>query len=186
MNSIDTGIRFIEKYSNKKNIIAGFLLILFVNIVVFPFFPELFFHADVPVDKMLDVKFGFSLVESKNVLSSLGPDGRSAYLFLLLLVDVPYALIYGFTFSCLFGAILKRFTLAKFKVFILLPFVVSFFDVLENAGVGYLIREYPHLSEVSVAFTSTVNMLKWISAAVVFFIFVILLMLRRNVKNKIQ
>jgi len=135
---------------------------------------------------MLDVKFGFSVVEAKSALTSLGSNGRSAYLFLLLLVDVPYALIYGFTFSCLFGAVLKRFPPAKFKVLMLLPFVVSFFDVLENAGGVYLIREYPYLSEVSVAFTSTVNMLKWISAAIVFFVFVILLMLRRNVKNKIQ
>jgi len=162
-------MRFIEKNASKPNIIYGLLFIVFIITIGFPLFPKLFTDQTIPIKTILDLQFGFTPEFAHELLDNLQDDGRKAYRLTTLFVDIPYALIYGFIYSFILVVLLKKTkNWSKYKLIILVPLLISLFDLLENVGILLLIKTYPNTSTSISVFTSWSNQLKWIFAFITF------------------
>ena len=171
----------INRLTTKTNIIAGLVFILIINLLVFP---VLFGAYNIDIKSIFDVQFGFDTVFVQNLLDNLGAKGRYGYMIATLLVDTPYAVIYGFVYAVLINKILVR-GKQKMRFFVYLPFVISFFDVLENAFTINFLLEYPHITSEFVPVASVANRLKWtfaVLAILVFFVSLIILMYKKRQK----
>ena len=163
----------LERYSTKKSIMIGIGFIIFINSIAFPFFPMLFSDSNLITGKILDVQFGFSPETVHELLSSMTEKGRHIYYLSTIIIDIPYALIYGFVYSFLIIFLLKKrkhisLQIKKFQILILLPFLITLFDLIENGGILYFITSYPQIDPAVVGFISLSNQLKWIMAGVSF------------------
>jgi len=158
-------IYFLEKHCSKKKIIIGVIYIAFINLIAFPFFPKLF-EATYTHTGILDLHFGFDTNEVLNILRTLGTAGRQIYFLSTLLIDFPYALIYGFIYSFILIFLLKKTQIYKrVRYFVFLPFFISFFDIIENSFIIYFINAFPNINSLAVVIASFSNQLKWIFAA---------------------
>ena len=157
-----TFINFITNRSNSKNIILGIIFILLVNLVIFPFFSS----ENVNAGNILDLHFGFSVKDVLNILSEMKQEGRKMYLLTTLLIDTPYAIIYGFVYAIIIVALLKKKITKANQYLIFTPFFISLFDLLENSGIVYFILKYPNINSFASTSVSFFNQLKWIFATI--------------------
>ncbi len=172
----------LEKYATKKVIYYGFSIILFVNFIVFPFFPKLFSGTEIPIDKILDLQFGFTTDFAYQLFDILGKSGQKAYLYFGVFVDIPYMIVYGFTYAILILFLLKKKQLyQRFSYLIFIPIFAAFFDLLENVGIISLLVNYPTKYPLICTITSFVNQLKWISAIVILVIIIALLFRKKRI-----
>ncbi len=148
----------LSQFARWKTIIAGFILIVAVNLILNP----LIFFNYMYGNEILDLQFGFSAAKVREIFKNYTGDQRFYYSLTTLFIDSPYALIYGLTYSLL---LFKLNTFAnRLKNLVLLPVAVSVFDLIENAGIVYLSRTYPEFNDNVVPLFSAVNRLKWIFA----------------------
>ncbi len=169
---------FIEKHSTRKNIILGVVFILFINMVAFPFFPNIFFGKSLPINLIFDLQFGFDVDFTKDLLEQLGVNGRHIYLLSTLLIDTPYALVYGFIYAFIIYNLLKKNNLEqRFYYLSYIPFGSSIFDLSENFFIIKMINDFPAVKYNIVFIASISNQLKW-SFAVVTVVIVIILLLK--------
>ncbi len=167
---------FINRLSTKKNLIAGLLLIVIINLVVFPFFPALLDGSDIDFSNIFDLQFGFNTAYVIQTLTNLGQKGRHIYMLSTIFVDIPYLIIYGFVYAILINTVLHKLQF-DFKLLIYLSFLISLFDLIENIGVIYFLQTYPDISLQMVKLTSIANQLKWLTVFVLFCCFIILLII---------
>ncbi|HFX18046.1 MAG TPA: hypothetical protein ENK64_02780 [Flavobacteriales bacterium] len=154
-------LSFISKYSTRKNIVSGLIVITLVNLVVFPYFLK----APTTIDHILDIRFGFDKQIVNNTLNELGNNGRTLYFWTTLLIDTPYAFFYGFIYAFILAALLKSSADKNhWQFLIMLPFFISLFDIIENLGIIYFIKSYPNIDDSLIKITSLSNQLKWIFA----------------------
>lgn len=144
-----------------RNILVGIVLILIINFVVFPYFPRLF-GISIPLSSILDLQFGFENDFVRRLLNILGEKGREVYFLSTLCVDIPYAIIYGFTYALSMAYLLKRKAMYSFRFLVLLPLLIGFFDLLENFGILYLLQNPFTYDEKRVFYISWANKMKWI------------------------
>ena len=169
----------IKSHSALRCITGGFLVIVLINAYVFPHFPGwLGFHST--GNTVFDLQFGFDKAFASDLLERFGPSGRNVYLKSIWLVDMPYALFYGWFYTCLFRLMTKN------KTLIYLPLLISFFDVAENIAFTFLVRQYPHLNDLTVEVASFFNRAKWIFALITLLSFLYLLfgILIKKTRNK--
>ncbi len=164
-------INFIKKKSTALNIGIGMAFILFINLVVFPFFAS----NEVDLKTILDLKFGFSPSEVISSLSSMHENGRKRYLLTTLLVDTPYALIYGFVYAFILFSLLQNTRMKNISFLLFIPFFISLFDLVENMGIITFILQFPHINSRFVSIISVANQLKWIFAFITIAIALILI-----------
>ncbi len=173
----------LEKYANKKNIFIGVVIIILFNVVFLPMFPKLFTNQEIPLESILDLKFSYSSETSYQIFSNLGNEGRKIYRLSEIIVDTPYAVIYGFIYALIIFILLKNNKLNGFIYLSIVPFLISFFDVLENTGVIIMISNYPKKLETINNLASLFTSLKWIFAGITFLIIIGLLFIQ-FFKNK--
>ncbi len=166
-------MNFLEKHATKKNIILGLLVIAFVNVIAFPFFPKLLIGREIPLDAILDLQFSFTPDFAYQLLSNLQEDGRMSYKYSTIFIDIPYASIFGFVYSFILIVLLKKNNLWKFKLLALIPFGISIFDLLENTGILTLLSSFPEKMETVSLLTSIANQTKWSFAGLAFLIFLL-------------
>lgn len=159
-------INFLEKYSTKKNVFIGIGFIIFINTIAFPYFPMLFSDSNLITGKILDIQFGFTPETVQELLFSLTEKGRHIYYLSTIIIDIPYAFIYGLIVSLLIVFLLKkrkykRLKTKKSQILILMPFLISFFDLIENGGIIYFINAFPYIDPEIIKLISISNQLKW-------------------------
>jgi len=157
--------KIINKYGSKKNIIFGIFIIIVFNVILFPKFAELFLGVKIDIKSILDVKFSYTTTMAYTLFNHLGKDGRNAYKLSELLIDIPYAIIYGFVYTFILNSFKK---LKNYKALILVPLLISFFDLLENSGIIFMLTKYPIKLAIICNLTSIFTSLKWIFAIVTF------------------
>lgn len=175
--------KYIDYLFNKatiKRIILGISLIIFINLVVFPYFPH-WFGIHLPAKSSLDLQFGFENGYVRRLLNILGSKGRKVYFYFTLFIDIPYLFLYGFTFSLLFAYLIKRKKPSRFFNFILFfPLFISLFDLLENTGIIYLMKNPYSYNEKWVPYISIANQLKWIFSLLTLGVLIGLLLLKKE------
>lgn len=177
-------VSYFSKFSNKKNIIIGLLLVVIFNLLAFPMFSKIFFQETFNVFHILDFKFGFDKSFVFHLFEKLQENGRKAYKFSTIFIDFPYPIIYGITYSLLFLKLFEYNNIIRFKELALLPLAILFFDVLENTGIIYLLSNYPKLSENIIFFTSIANQSKWVAAIICILLFIVLIII--SIKKKLN
>jgi len=155
-------IRFMQKHSTGKVIIALFALTMSVYLtmlsysipVVSAFAPEL------PIFDLSPL--GYSFNYANELLNTLGAEGRNLYLTTQLPLDFIYPGLFSITYSLLlvwlFG---KTFNVnSKIYYFALVPFLAGIFDYVENVFIIKMISSFPDLQVTTVKVASTFTILK--------------------------
>ena len=163
----------LNKYTSKKNILIGILSIITFNVFLLPKFSELFLNTKIDIKSILDVKFSYTTTIAYTLFENLGVEGREAYKLSELFVDIPYAIIYGFTYAFLIIFLLKINKITTLNYLILAPLLIGFFDILENIGIVIMLTKYPIKLVGICNLTSIFTSLKWIFAIITFIIVLI-------------
>jgi hypothetical protein len=114
----------------------------------------------------LDLRAGYTPAEAYAALAAYGEDGRLFYLVVELTLDIVYPLAYAVFFSltiayCLGLALPPGHALQRAA---LLPWAGLLADYLENAGLAWLLLNYPNRLDGLAAVTSVVTLVKWLFA----------------------
>ncbi len=150
------------KQAQVRNILFLLLLLLLMNLFVFPYYTEQIVPDNGP--SILDLRFGFSAEEAYGTLEAFGEQGRAIYRKMLLVADTIYPLVYGLLLMLLASFFLKR-TIKpgnEFRVVNLLAVDAVIFDFLENAGIAYMIGQFPLRADFVAGLASVFNILKWV------------------------
>ncbi len=158
---------YLHGKSNVTNIVAGIGFIFLVNFILFPYVPELITGTTFAIKNILDLRFSYSPQFVEQLFVELENTGRNTYLLSTLLLDFPYAIVYGFVYAII---IIKLFANAQnyaVKILFILPFGISFFDILENAGIVIMLLNFPEINSRLVLFSSVFTSFKWVMAIIV-------------------
>ncbi len=150
------------RQAKPQNILLLLLLVLVMNVFVFPYYTGRIVPEEGP--PVLDLHFGFSAEKAYDTLEAFGEEGRVVYLEMLLVADTVYPLIYGLLLIFLASFFLKRILKSdnQFRVVNLLAVDAVIFDFLENAGIAYMIHQFPLRADFVAGLTSVFNIFKWV------------------------
>ena len=122
------------------------------------------------------------------LFSELGENGRHAYLYYQIPLDLIFPALFGVGFCLLFAFFLKKLNqiTSPFFYFSLLPLIAGISDYIENFGIITMINQYPNYSSETVAITSTFSFLKSSTTTIYFIalIFVLIAFGVQYVKSK--
>ncbi len=147
----------LEKYATRKYILIFFISALFfLLLMIFYSVPLVRSHANGMT--ILDMKFGgYPPNYAYSLFKKLGPNGRNAYLFVQIPLDMIYPLMFGIAFSLILTNIFRRAFKSKNVIqnFNIILFFVSLFDYMENICIITMLISYPSFSP-ALAFTTSV------------------------------
>ena len=153
---------WIEKHSEGKKVIA---LLIITNIIyllmLLVTIPKVMSYSDGM--KIFDrMPKGYSVDYATSLLDALGPEGRNAYLFSQIPLDVFYPGLFGLTYCLLMAYFLKKLSWFDKPLFYLslLPLIGGLFDYLENIGIVYMLSSYPDFSTLVAQWTNRFTMTK--------------------------
>lgn len=186
--NINTLNNSLQAKSTITNIVIGIGIILFFNLILFPFLPKLIADTSFSVKNILDVRFSYSPGLVYSVFTELGSDGRRIYLLSEVLFDLPYAVLYGFIYAILIIKLYENSKNYAVKYLFLFPFGISLFDILENTGIILMLKTFPDINDKLVFYTSAFTSIKWIFAIIVAAIVLtgIIIKLKTYRKNQIN
>jgi hypothetical protein len=155
----------IQHWATRRNILLALALFVILNAGILPV-------AGARIESYsggigpLDLRAAYTADQAYTALAAYGDAGRQFYLLTLLTVDLLYPLTYAVFFSltiayCLEPVLPPEHTLRRAA---LLPWVGMLADYVENAGLAWLLLNYPHRLDGLAAFTSTATTVKWIFA----------------------
>jgi hypothetical protein len=176
-------IKILQKYlyrvSTGKLVLILFILTNLVYLfMLFVTIPKVTQFADGL--KLLDLMpTGYDLEYVNNLFSTLGEQGRYAYLYYQLPVDMLYPGLYAVSYCLLFIYFLKKINryVARFFYFSLLPVISGISDYIENIGIITLLKQYPNFTEETVAIVNTFSVLKSTTTAFYFIALLIVLII---------
>lgn len=133
-----------------------------------------------PVFEIFDLSpMGYSYIYSMQLLETLGPDGRNAYLYSQLPVDFIYPLLFATSFCLLWVWMVEKLNKKNNVLYYLgfMPVVAGLLDYMENFQIAFMLRTYPDVTELQVATASATTISKSVLTSLCF-VFLLLGMLR--------
>ena len=120
---------------------------------------------------------GYDSEYVQTLFAALGENGRQAYLYNQIPLDMIYPLLFGIAYSLLFIYFLKKTNLpwSPYFYFSFLPPIAGISDYIENIGIIIMLREYPDFSANTVSITNTFSILKSSTTTIYFVALIILL-----------
>lgn len=164
LNSIYT---FFKSKSTLKNIVVGVVFILFFNFMLIPIISILLNDNGNFISNILDVNFSYTEDIVNTALSNMGENGRSFYIKFALLIDIPYAIGYGFIYSIIIIKLFEEFNNIFTDYIFVFPFIISIFDIFENIGIVIALIDYPTINSFLINLTSILTSIKWSFAVIV-------------------
>ena len=133
---------------------------------------------------------GYSVEYAQTLLTTLGPDGRSAYMNIQLPVDMIYPFLFGLTYSLILAYFLSKLHWIEKPIFftVLLPLAAGMFDYAENIGIFLMLRAYPDFPVTIAAWTNSFTIIKSVLSTLSFTVLLTLLViiLIRSIKLKMK
>jgi hypothetical protein len=121
----------------------------------------LFYAAD---EKILDLRFSYSMDDVKNYLDKLGDDGKNYYLNKFHFIDTFYPIIYCAFYLITLRYFLKNGLSKKWKYLILLfPIIGVVCDYGENIFINLFIKDIINIREANVLIANIFTKIKFIS-----------------------
>ena len=130
--------------------------------------------------KLLDIMpTGYDSEYIISLFEALGDNGRQAYLYGQLPVDMIYPFLFGITYCLMIGYFLKKISKLNSPFFYLcfLPVIAGIADYLENFGIIKMLNNYPELTETTVNVTNTFSVLKSTSTSIFFIALIVILII---------
>ena len=167
----------------EKNILGKKILGLFIltNVVYL-------FMLTVTIPKIMGFSNGMKLLDMmptgydseyiNSLFEALGENGRQAYLYCQLPVDMIYPFLFGITYCLMIGYFLKKINKlsSAFYYLCFLPVIAGIADYLENLGIITMLNNYPDLSQTSMNATNYFSIVKSMSTTVFFLALIIILL----------
>lgn len=179
---------FIYRESKGKTVLILFILTnlvyVFMLMVTIPKVME--FSGGMKLLDMMPAGYDTEYVNS--LFTTLGVEGRFAYLNNQIPVDMIYPLLFGISYCFLFAWFLKRIHSFKSAFFYIcfLPVIAGISDYIENIGIINMLKQYPDFSIEMVSITNTFSMLKSTTTTLYFFALIIIIIVFgvRTIKDK--
>jgi hypothetical protein len=153
---------FIERnISGRKILVLLFLTNVIYVIMLTITIPRVMSYAGGM--KLLDMMpTGYDPEYVNTLLKTLGPEGRNAYLFNQLPLDMIYPFLFGITYCLLLAYLLNKLEKLKSTFFYLcfIPIFSGLFDYGENIGIITLLTSYPGNSILLSQITNLFSILK--------------------------
>lgn len=153
---------FIYRNIGGKRVLYWFLLTYFIyGVLLLVVIPELMsFSGGKPVFNVLP--FGYNVEYANSLLFALGEEGRRAYLYHLIPIDLFFPFLFAYSNAILTGYLLNRLQRLNSKIIYLclIPVFASWFDYLENLGVMAMLLKYPNETELLVQFSDFFSVAK--------------------------
>lgn len=175
--------KLIYTLSNGKTVLIFFVLSTLVYFLMMTFtIPNLAGIANGM--KILDLMpEGYDKQYVDSLFTALGENGRHAYLYYQIPLDLIFPLLYGVGFCLLFAFFLRKINqlTSPFFYFSFLPLIAAISDFIENIGIITMLTQFPNYSEETVTITSTISFLKS-STTTIYFIALIFLLVAFGVQ----
>ena len=175
--------KLIYTLSNGKTVLIFFVLSTLVYFLMMTFtIPNLAGIANGM--KILDlIPEGYDKQYVDSLFTALGENGRYAYLYYQIPLDLIFPLLYGVGFCLLFAFFLRKINqlTSPFFYFSFLPLIAAISDFIENIGIITMLTQFPNYSEETVTITSTISFLKS-STTTIYFIALIFLLVAFGVQ----
>ena len=165
------------RHSSGKKVLIWFLLanLFYVLMLVITIPKVMHFANGIKILDMLPAGYDFEYV--KTLLIALGEEGRNAYLFRQIPLDMFYPFLFAISYSLLLVFLLKKLDKTETRWFYLayLPFVAGLSDYAENLGIISLLNQFPAISETTVQITNVFSLVKSSSTTVYYVALLIVL-----------
>jgi hypothetical protein len=128
--------------------------------------------------KLLDMMpLGYNLEYINNLFETLGQNGRDAYLYNQIPVDMIYPLLFGMSYCLLMAYFLKKLDKLNSALFNLcwLPIIVGTTDYMENFGIISMLTNYPNLSSNTAILTNVFTLVKSFTTTIYFITLIIII-----------
>ncbi len=149
------------RHANPGIILLLLSITALFNLLIFPHFVNIISPTGSPL--ILDARFGFSAEEAYQTLLAFGENGRSAYLFMIAVIDTLYPVIYGLllilTTSLFLNKGLSEYSI--FRVLNLMAIDAVLFDYAENFSIIYLLVKFPDRTDGIARMASVFGIIKW-------------------------
>ena len=115
---------------------------------------------------------GYNLEYVHSLFQAQGSEGRKAYLYQQIPLDMIYPFFFGISYCLVLAYFLDKLNRLKspFVYLCLLPLIAGVADYLENFGVIALLNNYPEISNRMVTMTSIFSLIKSVCTTIYFFI----------------
>ena len=155
-------IASLQKRASGRTVLALFVLANVVYLAMLLYsIPSV--TANAPGMRLFDMSpLGYSPQYAKDLLDSIGSEGRDAYLKLQLPLDFVYPGLFALAYSLMLVWLFKKSYDSGSKIFFLalVPVAAGFFDYMENLGVIFMLRSYPGIDPGTVQASSAFSLLK--------------------------
>src|SRR5688500_4743139 len=142
---LTTFLNRLERWATRRNILLALAVFVVINAGILPV-------AGARIETLsggigpLDLRVAYTPAEAYAALAAYGDEGRQLYLLIELTVDLIYPLAYAVVFSltivfCLRQVLPANHTLQRAA---LLPWVAMLADYVENAGISWMLLNYPN------------------------------------------
>ncbi|CAM4225888.1 hypothetical protein [Zobellia nedashkovskayae] len=152
----------IEKNVSGKKVLFLFVLTNLVYILMLTItIPKVVGYANGM--RLLDMMpTGYDPNYVKALFNALGPQGRDAYIYRQLPVDMVYPALFGISYCLVLAYFFKKLNKLNSKLFFLclLPLFAGLADYLENIGIINLLANYPNLTSDMVRTASVFSLAK--------------------------
>jgi len=125
--------------------------------------------------RLLDmIPMGYDIEYVKNLLDALGQQGREAYLYNQIPLDMIYPALFAISYCLVLGYFLNKLDKLRASLIFLclLPFGAGAMDYGENIGIIIMLKGYPSISNGIVTITSCFSILKSICTSFYFLILI--------------
>ena len=171
--------KIIDKYLTGKKVLFLFVLTnLVYAIMLMVTIPKTMTFSNGM--KLLDMMpTGYDSEYINSLFEALGENGRQAYLYGQLPVDMIYPFLFGITYCLMIGYFLKKINNLSSAFFYLcfLPVIAGIADYLENFGIITMLNNYPDLSQTSMNATNYFSIVKSMTTTVLFIALIIILLM---------
>jgi hypothetical protein len=150
------------------NVVYGFMLIFSIPKVMS-------YSSGMKIFDMMPM--GYDLEYAYSLLEKLGIEGRHAYLYYQIPVDMIYPFLFGITYCLLLAYLLHKLDRFKNESFYLclIPIIAGLFDYLENFGIIDMLVHYPELTDKVVQTATFFTVLKSLFSTISFIVVTALL-----------
>lgn len=159
-------IQFILRHATGSNVLltGGVFLLMAVGILPAAMHDVLRLS---PSPHSSDFLFWRSSHSLYTTIQALGTDGRELYRFILLTADMVFPVVYTAFFSLALGWLLKKQENSFDVGWVLLPFILFLFDLLENGCLVVILSYYPREIFWLALLAGIATILKWVSVVVI-------------------
>ena len=159
---MNRSISFLQSASSGRVVLILFVLTNVVYGTILGYSIPLVFSYS-PESILFDMSpAGYSYAEAIELLQSLGPDGRNAYLTIQIPIDLVYPAMFAVSYALMITWIFKQGLPKHSRVYLLafVPILAGLFDYLENAGIVAMLYAFPDVSENLVTSASSFTIAK--------------------------